>query len=39
MYQGQIMAVVPAGTVSREQLGLLMAGVPASEIVDLALAE
>ena len=39
MYQGRIMAVVPAESVTREQLGLLMAGVPADEVADLVLAE
>ena len=39
MYQGRIMAVVPAERVTREQLGLLMAGVPADEVADLVLAE
>jgi ABC-type uncharacterized transport system ATPase subunit len=39
MYQGRIMAVVPASRVTREQLGLLMAGVPADEIADLVLAD
>jgi ABC-type uncharacterized transport system ATPase subunit len=31
MYRGRIVAAVPAGTASREQLGLLMAGVSPEE--------
>lgn len=33
MYHGKIMAIVPADAVTREQLGLLMAGVPAEQVL------
>ena len=34
MYRGRIVAVLPAGAASREQLGLLMAGVAPDEVLD-----
>ena len=33
MYKGQVVATVPADGVTREQLGLLMAGAPAAEVL------
>jgi len=36
MYKGEIVTTVPAGAVTREQLGLLMAGAHAEEVLDAA---
>jgi len=36
MYKGEIVATVPAGAVTREQLGLLMAGAHAEEVLQAA---
>jgi simple sugar transport system ATP-binding protein len=35
MYRGRIVAIVPAGAASREQLGLLMAGVSPEEALPM----
>jgi len=36
MYEGKIMGIVPAAEATKEELGLMMAGVPAAELGDAA---